>query len=177
MGPLSRFSQFKLIETTQFGRALQQVRYPPTRIVYTATLARARMFMLPGAAYVDPAFSWRYEAGPAGTAFIQGSALGIDYEGTLWTGSARAFEQVGGTGGSLYCFSLTPNRLQIDTSADPRLSDKVADNNSKFGPEESETILIGTGFGTTPHIQQGPDGNLYVVSITDGKVYRISRKL
>ena len=36
--------------------------------------------------------------------------------------------------------------------------------------------MIGTGFGTTPDIEQGPDGNLYVVSITDNAIYRISRK-
>ena len=91
MGPLSRIADFKLIETTLFGSAMQQVRYPPTRIAYTASLARARMFMLPGAAYVDPQFSWKYEIGPAGTAFVQGSALGLEYDGTLWTGSARSF--------------------------------------------------------------------------------------
>jgi glucose/arabinose dehydrogenase len=179
MGPLSRISDFKLIETTLFGSAMQQVRYPPTRIAYTANLARARMFMLPGATYVDPQFSWKFEVGPAGTAFVQGSALGAEYDGTLWMGSARSFGQVGGTGGSLYRFRLTPDRSQVDVSADPRLADLVADNlfrPQKFEGTESETLIIGTGFGTTPDIQQGPDGSLYVVSVTDGVVYRISRR-
>ncbi len=53
-GPISRFFQFKEIETTQFNSALQQVRYPPTRLGYTPALALSRMFMLPGATYVDP---------------------------------------------------------------------------------------------------------------------------
>lgn len=44
----------------------------------------------------------------------------------------------------------------------------------KFEPTEGESILIGTGFGTTPSIEQGPDGNLYVVSVTDGAIYKIS---
>jgi len=175
MGPQSRMAQFKQIETTQFGSSLQQVRYPPTRIAYTSSLARARMFMLPGATYVDPAFSWRYEVGPSGTAFVRGSALGAEYDGSLWMGSARPFAPTGPTGGALYRLRLTPDRLSVDTSADPRLADKVADNLTKFDPTESETMLIGRGFGVTPSIEQGPDGNLYVVSITDRVVYRISR--
>ena len=175
MGPQSRMAQFKQIETTQFGSALQQVRFPPTRLAYTAALARSRMFMLPGAVYVDPQFSWRYEVGPSGTAFVNGTALGAEYDGTLWIGSARPFAASGPTGGSLFQLRLTPDRLSVDTSADPRLADKVADNVNKFDPTESESLLIGKGFGVTPAIEQGPDGNLYVVSITDGVVYRISR--
>ena len=57
------------------GSNLQQVRYPPTRAAYTATLALSRMFMLPGAIYVDPDLSWRFEIGPAGTTFVKGTAL------------------------------------------------------------------------------------------------------
>src|SRR5690349_69967 len=58
-GPLSRIASWKQIETTQFGSSLQQVRYPPTRSAYTASLALSRMYMLPGAIYVDPELSWR----------------------------------------------------------------------------------------------------------------------
>ncbi|HYP09322.1 MAG TPA: PQQ-dependent sugar dehydrogenase, partial [Bryobacteraceae bacterium] len=178
-GPLSRMAQFKMIETTQYGRALQQVRYPPTRLAYTPALARSRMFDLPGSTYVDPDFSWKYEVGPSGTTFVNGVALGAEYNGTLWIGSARSFQQVGGTGGSLYRFRLTSDRLRTDLSADARLADRVADNlfrTQKFDPTESESLIIGAGFGITPSIEQGPDGNLYVVSLSDGMIYRISRK-
>jgi glucose/arabinose dehydrogenase len=178
-GPLSRIADFKTIETTMFGSNLQQVRYPPTRLAYTGALAMSRMYMLPGAVYRDPEFSWLYEIGPAGTTFVQGSALGSEYDGTLWIGSARSFQQVGGNGGSLYRLRLTADRLHVDVSADPRLADHVADNvfrAQKFDGTESETLLIGQGFGTTPDIEQGPDGNLYVVSLTDNLIYQISRK-
>src|SRR5262249_39833265 len=70
------------------------------------------------------------------------------------------------------------DRLHVDVSADPRLADRVADNlfsPSKFDGTESESLLIGKGFGTTPDIEQGPDGNLYVVSVTDNVIYKISR--
>jgi glucose/arabinose dehydrogenase len=175
-GPLSRISDWKQIETTQFGGSLQQVRYPPTRAAYSPRWALSRMLMLPGATYVDPDFSWRYEIGPAGTAFVTGAALGPEYDGTLWIGSSVANSQVGGNGGSLYRFDLTADRLHVDVSADPRLADRVADNLHKFDGTESETLQIGTGFGTTPSIEQGPDGNLYVVSVTDNAIYKISRR-
>ncbi len=178
-GPVSREPDWKKIEVTQFTSALQQVRYPPTRAAYSGAAAMARLFMLPGAVYKDPELSWRYEIGPSGTTFVQGNALGAEYDGTLWMGSSRGFAQVGANGGSLYRIRLTANRLNVDVSADPRLADHVADNlfrARKFDGTESETLQIGRGFGTTPSIEQGPDGNLYVVSLTDNTIYRISRK-
>lgn len=178
MGPLSRFAQFKNIETTQFTQALQQVRFPPTRLAYTAQRAQSRLFMFPGAVYKDPELSWVYEIGPSGAAFVSGNALGPTYTGTLWIGSARSFTQVGANGGSIYCIRLTPDRLNVDVSADPRLADKVADNlfrAQKFEGTESETLQIGRGFGIVPDITQGPDGNLYFVSNTDNCIYKVSR--
>jgi glucose/arabinose dehydrogenase len=174
-GPQHRFFDFKDIEVNQFGGALQQVRFPPTRLAIDPGDARDHLFMLPGATYVDPELSWKYESGPAGTAFVRGTALGAENEGTLWIGSSRAFSQVGGTGGSLFRLTLSRNRKKVDVS-DPNLAEGVADNLTKFGPTESESLIIGKGFGTTPDIVQGPDGNLYVVSITDGAIYKISRK-
>ena len=179
-GPASRVADWRRIETTQFGLALQQVRYPPTRAAYGSSLALSRMFMLPGAVYTDPKLSWKYEIGPSGTTFVKGTALGAEYDGTLWIGSARAFQQVGANGGSLYRIKLTADRMNVDVSADPRLADGVVDNlfrTQKFDGTESETLQIGKGFGITPSIEQGPDGNLYVVSLSDGAIYKISRRL
>src|SRR5205814_7021812 len=127
-GPISRMADWKFIETTQFGGALQQVRYPPTRAAYTASLALSQMFMLPGATYVDPDFSWRYEIGPAGTAFVSGNALGAEYNGTFWFGSARSNAQVGGNGGCLYRLRFTQGRPHADVSAAPPPADPGADN-------------------------------------------------
>jgi len=170
MGPLSRIAQFKQIETLQFSSSLQQVRYPPTRIAYSPAVATSRLFMLPGAIYVDPVFSWKYDVAPAGAGFVAGTALGQQHEGTLWIGSALE------TSGRLYRMRLTPDRQLVDTSADPRLADRVADNLTKHGTTESETLIVGTGFGSTPDIVQGPDGALYVVSISNGAIYRIGPK-
>jgi glucose/arabinose dehydrogenase len=174
-GPQHRFFDFKNIEVNEFGRSLQQVRFPPSRLANDPGDARDHLFMLPGAKYFDPELSWKYESGPAGTTFVTGSALGADNDGTLWIGSSRAFSQVGGTGGSLYRIRLSRNRKNVDVS-DPKLAERVADNLTKFEATESESLLIGMGFGTTPSIEQGPDGNLYVVSITDNAIYKISHR-
>jgi glucose/arabinose dehydrogenase len=174
-GPQYRFFDFKDIEVNEFGGALQQVRYPPTRLADSPGLAKKRLVMLDGAKYKDPELSWLYESGPAGTTFVTGDTLGSRHDGTLWIGSSRAFQQVGGTGGSLFRITLSHDRKKV-TTTDFRLADGVADNLTKFDPTESESLLIGKGFGTTPSIEQGPDGNLYVVSITDNAVYMISHK-
>ncbi len=174
-GPLSRVANFKLIETTQYDLALDQVRYPPSRIADTSGAALSAMYLLPGAQYRDPELSWKYDIAPAGAAFVNGNTMGTEYAGTLWIGSARSFEQVGLNGGTLYRLKPTQDRLQIDVSADPRLADKVADNLAKFEGTESETLVIGNGFGVTPDIEQGPDGNLYVVSYSANAIYRICR--
>ena len=174
-GPQHRFFDFKDIEVNQFGQALQQVRFPPTRLADAPGEARERLVMLPGAKYSDPELSWKYESGPAGTTFVFGSALGAANAGTLWIGSSRAFQQVGGTGGSLYRLKLSRDRKKVDVS-DPKLAERVADNLTKFDGTESESLIIGKGFGITPSIEQGPDGNLYVVSLTDGAIFKISHK-
>lgn len=122
--------------------------------------------------YSDPEFSWKYEVAPAGLGFIEGRALGPQYRGDLVVGAARdtLFS------GQLFRFQLTGNRRKIGVD-DPRLEDRVADNNAKYDVTESESLVFGTGFGVGTDIQTGPNGNLYVVSLTHGSVYEISRRL
>ena len=61
--------------------------WPPTNIADTAAEAQSRLFMLPGAHYSDPEFSWSFEVSPAGIAFLDSHALGPQYEGDLFLGS------------------------------------------------------------------------------------------
>ncbi|HTO04276.1 MAG TPA: PQQ-dependent sugar dehydrogenase [Opitutus sp.] len=121
--------------------------------------------------YSDPEFSWKYEVAPAGLGFISGRALGPQYDGDLVVGAARTFLGEG----HLFRLQLTGNRQKIGVD-DPRLEDRVADNLAKFDITESESLLFGTGFGIGTDIQTGPNGNLYVVSLTAGSVYEISRR-
>ncbi len=171
MGPLARIDQFKLIETTMFGGNLQQSRWPPTNIADSPEEARARMVMLPGAHYSDPDFSWKFEVAPAGLGFISSRALGSQYEGDMILGAARTTL----LGGNLFRFNLTGNRRKIAVD-DPRLEDRVADNLAKFDITESESLLFGTNFGIGTDIHTGPNGNLFVVSLSNGAIYEISKR-
>ncbi|PYQ96092.1 MAG: hypothetical protein DMF97_15915, partial [Acidobacteria bacterium] len=56
------------------------------------------------------------------------------------------------------------------------LEDRVADNNSKFDITESESLLAGRNFGIAPDVQTGPNGHLFVVSLSNGAVYEIFRR-
>ena len=78
-------------------------------------------------------------------------------------------------GGHLFHFNLKGNRRQIGVD-DPRLEDRVADNFCKFDITESESLLIGRNFGVGTDIQTGPNGKLFVVSLTSGAIYEIFRR-
>ncbi|HYT68933.1 MAG TPA: PQQ-dependent sugar dehydrogenase [Vicinamibacterales bacterium] len=170
IGPVGRIAEFKSIETTLGARTLQQLRWPPTNIADTPEDALARLFMLPGAHYRDPDFSWKFAVAPAGLGFLSSSALGPQYAGDLFVGAARTTL----TGGYLFRFNLTGNRRGIAID-DPRLADHVADNTAKFDITESETILAGRDFGIGTDIRTGPNGNLFVVSLSNGAIYEVFR--
>jgi glucose/arabinose dehydrogenase len=170
MGPVDRIQQFKSIEVNEFGRDLQQIRWPPSNIADSAQDALSRLFKLPGSHYSDPEFSWKYAAPPAGIGFLSSRALGPQFQNDLFVGAATPLT----AGGYLFHFNLTGNRQKIATD-DPRLADRVADNTTKHDITESESLLIGRDFGVLTDIQTGPNGNLFVVSISTGTIYEIFR--
>jgi glucose/arabinose dehydrogenase len=171
IGPSDRIAQFKAIETTFGARSLQQLRWPPTNLADTPAEALGRLFMLPGTHYSEPEFSWRWAVAPAGIGFLRGRALGPQYEGDLFVAAARTTLE----NGYLFRFNLTGNRRRIGVD-DPRLEDRVADNNAKFDITESESLLAGRNFGIAPDVQTGPNGNLFVVSLSNGAVYEVFRR-
>ncbi|MGH2625312.1 MAG: PQQ-dependent sugar dehydrogenase, partial [Anaerolineales bacterium] len=171
MGPVNRIHEYKAIETSPQFFGLQQIRWPPTNIADSPEEALERLFMLPGAHYSPPEFSWKFEVSPAGIGFVVGRGLGPQYQNDLFMGGARPFLR----GGHLFHFNLTGNRRMIAVD-DPRLEDRVADNLAKFEITESETLLIGENFGTVTDIQTGPNGNLFLVSIDHGAIYEILRQ-
>jgi aldose sugar dehydrogenase len=139
------------------------------------------MVMLPGAHYSDPEFSWKFEVAPAGIGFMNGRGIGPQYDGDLFVGAARPFLE----GGFLWHFNLTGNRRNIGVD-DPRLEDRVADNLNKPAEDdpvanaeaiiESESLLFGRNFGVATDIHTGPNGNLFVVSLSNGAIYEIFRR-
>jgi glucose/arabinose dehydrogenase len=171
MGPVERVAQYKEIETSPQFFGLQQIRWPPTNIADGPDEARERLFMLPGAHYSRPEMAWKFEVAPGAIQFVAGHGLGRRYRHDLIMGGARPLLE----GGHLFRFQLTDGRRRIAVS-DPRLRDRVADNLAKFEITESESLLFGRNFGTVVDLENGPDGDLYAVSIDHGNIYAIGRQ-
>lgn len=171
MGPIARIFEFRTIELNLAPRDLQQARWSPSQISSTPEDARARMFMLQGAHYDDPEFSWRYAVAPGGIGFLRGDALGAEYANDLFVAASRTTLQ----NGYLFRLDLSADRRDIALT-DARLADRVADNAAKFDITESESFQFGANFGVGTDVQTGPNGNLYVVSLSNGVVYEISRR-
>jgi glucose/arabinose dehydrogenase len=115
--------------------------------------------------YDDPEFSWKYTVAPTATFFQPNTRLGSQYKNDLFVGSVR--------GGKLYHFDLTASRK--DLSLEGVLADKVADNLTTSRFKEQDAVLWGKDFGTITEILSGP-GGMYVLSYTDGTLYRITNK-
>jgi aldose sugar dehydrogenase len=171
MGPISRVDEFRSIELSYGAGNLQQLRWPPNNIALSPQQARLRMGILPGAQYVDPEFSWKYAVAPSPIGFVKGRGLGPQFEGDLLVGASRTTL----LNGYLFRFKLNADRQHFSLS-DRRLADRVADNLDKFDQTESESLLIGRDFGITTDIQTGPNGNVFVVSLSNGAVYEIKSK-
>ncbi len=174
----------KMIEVALNG--LQQIRWPATNLPDTAEEALNRMVVLPGSHYNPSIFSIRAEDPPAGIGFLHSGALGAQYQDDLFAGEARDF----GTdareefNGALFVFHPNADRTGIDFGDDPNIrpSDHVFMNNTDFDLNGDTSFLLGTNFGILTDVQTGPDGNLYVVSLTggttnptDGSVFEIYR--
>ena len=115
-----------------------------------------------GYQYSDPEFSWERPVAVTSIHFIQ-SPLFPEYENSVLIGSFG--------GGILYKFELNENRdgFRFD---DNNLKDLVL--NKEDSPNE---IIFGTGFAGITDIKEGPDGSIYIVTIGDGKIFRISPAL
>jgi aldose sugar dehydrogenase len=175
-GPVSRIAQYKQIETTSLHHEdfpnLQQFRWPPEFIADTPQEGLSRLFRLPASHYSDPEFSWKFVLAPAAIGFARGRGLGPQFQNDLFVG----FSTTDTEGGPLFHFNLTGNRRKIATD-DPRLEDRVADNTTFHEMTESENLLIGTDFGIVTDIEAGPNGNLFVVSLSDGVIYEVFNRV
>jgi uncharacterized repeat protein (TIGR01451 family) len=168
MGPIGRVAEFKSIESTYGNGNLQQLRWPTSNIAGNPQAALASLYLLPGAQYTDPEFSWKYAVAPAAMGFIKGRGLGPEFEGDLLVGASRTTL----LNGYLFRFRFSNDRKHFKFT-DPLLNDSVADNTDKFDLAESESLVIGRDFGVATDIQTGPNGNVFVVSLLNGAVYEI----
>lgn len=129
------------------------------------------LIMLNGSHYSDPEFSWRIPVGVTDIEFLESSKLGKDLENDIFAGDIN--------NGNLYLFKVNSTRSGIDIHKgllagekenEKGLQDLVADNQ-----KEREKIIFAKNFeGRITDIETGPDGNLYILTYFDGRIYRIS---
>jgi glucose/arabinose dehydrogenase len=104
---------------------------------------------------------------PAGIGFA-GSALGPQHAGNLFVGASRTFLNEG----YLFEFKFDNSREHFAFS-DPKLRDRFDNNDYKFDQGQSDSLVAGKNFGIVTNIVTGPDGKLYVTSLSNGAVYMI----
>lgn len=164
MGPPERFDEYRQLETeSEDGTDNPDV--PPEQLAESAEEAQSRLFELEGSQYRPPAFSWRYPPAVTAIAFVVDDALGESSANTAWLGSVLT--------DSIYRYPLASDGSGFDFGDDEALADGVDDNSAKGDPGESADYMVGSGFGVVTHILQGPDGMLYVSSLSNRAVYRI----
>jgi aldose sugar dehydrogenase len=111
--------------------------------------------------YSAPKFVWLNTTGPTAIKFLNSDKLGKQYKNDMFVGDYH--------GGNIYRFKLNQNRTGLVLTGP--LADKVANT-----PEEMQQggIVFAKGFVAVTDLQISPyDDYLYVVSISQGKIYRI----
>ncbi len=111
-----------------------------------------------GYTYHDPQFTWYTPVAPTGISFSDPQGFG-KYKDSVFVGDCN--------NGNLYRFQLNQNRNSFVFN-----SPQLADNEVNPGDSMDE-IIFGTGFGCISDVMTGPDGFLYITSLSDGTIYRI----
>jgi aldose sugar dehydrogenase len=113
-----------------------------------------------GSHYADPVFSWLRSEGVTDMEIFNSSTLGERYDYNMFVGDIN--------NGNLYFFTINSNRTGLDLGGIAGLEDLVADN-----AEELNAVIFGRGFtGGITDIETGPDGNLYILTLS-GDLYRL----
>jgi glucose/arabinose dehydrogenase len=116
-----------------------------------------------GGKYSDPELVWQDPIVPTAIEFLDSKLLGGKYQNDIFVGSYNY--------GRILHFHL--NRQRDDLFLRGPLEDKVENNPQGYIPS-----VFGRSFGRIVDLETGPDGYLYVLSLTadDGKIFRILPK-
>jgi glucose/arabinose dehydrogenase len=110
--------------------------------------------------YRDPELVWINTAGPTALKFLHSDKLGAQYQNDIFVGDVH--------NGRLYHFDLNEDRMSLVLPE--ALAGKIVQTPTSPGLED---IIFGQGFAGITDIEVGPDGYLYIVSIGQGKIFRI----
>ncbi len=130
---------------------------------------RAKILNFNKYTYEDPKFSWEAPVAPTGLVFTNSESFD-KYRNGLFVATCT---------GEIYKFKLNENRDNFIFDS-PHLQDLVANfvknESGKNIVESLDEIEFGNGFGCITDLKFGPDGNLYIVSLSDNVIYRIIPK-
>ena len=121
----------------------------------------SRLLGYDGYVYSDPEFSWQQVVAPTAISFVDSKPL-EKFKNNVFVGDC--------INGNLYKFELNSDRTGFVFN-NPALVDQVANTG-----ESLDDIIFGTGFGCLTDIEVGSDGLLYIVSLSEGTIYRIMPK-
>jgi aldose sugar dehydrogenase len=110
--------------------------------------------------YSEPKLVWGRTAGLTSLIFLNSDKLGTQYRNDMFIADVH--------NGRIYHFKLNTDRTELilpNSVAEKLITSLYATGTGK--------ILFGQGFGGITDLTVGPDGYLYVVSIGQGKVFRI----
>lgn len=111
--------------------------------------------------YSAPELTFLHTIGPTAVTFLNSVIYGAGYQNDLFLGSIHT--------GEMYRFKLSQDRTQL--LLPEALNDGVADTDTEAN---SQAIVFGTGFAGISDIEVSPfDGHMYVVSLGQGKIYKI----
>jgi aldose sugar dehydrogenase len=110
--------------------------------------------------YSDPEFVWTQVVAPTALKFFSSSKLGSNYQNDLFVADFIK--------GRIYDFDLNSARTGLALSGS--LADKIANTDT-----EAQQAIFGEGFGGISDLKVGPtDGYLYVLSISNGAIYKVT---
>jgi glucose/arabinose dehydrogenase len=109
--------------------------------------------------YHSPQLTWLYTVGPTAIKFLNSDKYGNGFKDDMFVGDIH--------NGNIYHFKLNADRTEL-LIPEP-LDDKVVDSD-----EEANAISFATGFAGISDIEVSPfDGYMYVVSLGQGKIFKI----
>ena len=116
--------------------------------------------------YKNPEFSWELPVAPTALEFVD-SNMFKKYKNWLFVADS--------INGNIYKFRLNSDRTGFMFDQ-PHLQDNVLNIVDEPGNnlvEPMDEILFGKNFGIISDIEFGPDGALYVISLSEGTIYKI----